>query len=80
MNEYYEIINKIRNGTIYLYEVFFHLNKAINKIIYYIKNDFILENEKLQFYKKFKLKNSKNTKKLIKYLNHMNGDWNVSEE
>ena len=71
VNEYYEIINKIRNGTIYLYEVFFHLNKAINKIIYYIKNDFILENEKLEFYKKFRLKNSKNTKKLIKYLNHL---------
>ena len=66
--EYRETINKIKNGTIYLYEVFIDLKKAIRKIIYYINNDFILENEKLNFYKKFNLKNRDNTKKFIKYI------------
>ena len=66
--EYCETINKLKNGTINLYEVFIHLNSAVNKIIYYINNDFLLENEKLKFYKKFNLKNRGNTKKFIKYV------------
>jgi len=67
-NEYYDTINKIKNGLIYLNEVFLDINKVINKIIYYIKNNFVLEDEKLKFYKTFKLKNNGNTKKIINYL------------
>ena len=33
-NEYYETINKIKNCTIYLGEVFLDLNEVVNKIIY----------------------------------------------
>ena len=33
-NEYYETITKIKNGTIYLGEVFFDLDKVVNKVIY----------------------------------------------
>ena len=33
-NEYYETINGIKDGNIYLGEVFFNLNKVINKIIF----------------------------------------------
>ena len=70
-SEYCETINKIKNGTINLYEVFVDLNKVIKKIIYYIKNNFNLEDEKLKFYKEFRLKNNGNTKKFIKYIKHL---------
>ena len=68
INEYFELINNIRKGVPNLYEVFFDLNKAIKKIIYYINNNFVLEDKKLKFYKTFRLKNKGNTKKFIKYL------------
>ena len=64
---YYETIIKIKKGMIYLGEIFFDLTKVIDKILYYIKNDFVLEEEKLKFYKEFKFKNKGNTKKFIKY-------------
>ena len=67
-NKYYEIITKIKNGIIYLGEVFVDLDRVINKIIYYIKNNFTLENEKLEFYKRFNLKNFGNTNKFINYI------------
>ena len=66
--EYFETINKIKNGIIYLHEIFLDLNEVVNKIIYYIKNGFILEKEKLKFYKKFELHNRDNTKNFINYL------------
>ena len=66
--EYYETITKIKDGIIYLYEVFLDLNLVIEKIIYYIKNNFALENEKLKFYKKFSLKRKGNTKRFINYI------------
>ena len=69
IKEYYETINKIKKREIYLYEVFLDLKKVIKKIIFYIKNDFILEDEKLKFYKRFRLKNNGNTNIFINYLN-----------
>ena len=68
INEYYETIIKLKNGLIYLYEIFFSLRRAIKKIIYYIDNDFQLEKEKLNFYNEFKLENGGNTKNFIKYI------------
>ena len=68
IKEYYETITKIKNGTFFLDEVFFNLKNVINKIIYYIKNGFTLEDEKLKFYKKFRLKARGNTKKFIRYI------------
>ena len=66
--QYYETIIKIKYGIIDLHEVFFDLNEVVHKIIYYIKNDFDLEKEKLEFYKKFNLTNKGNTNKFINYL------------
>ena len=66
--QYYETIIKIKYGIIDLHEVFFDFNEVVNKIIYYIKNDFNLEKEKLEFYKKFNLTNKGNTNKFINYL------------
>ena len=66
--EYYETILKLKNGTIYLYELFLNINDVINKIVYYIKNDFSLEYKKLEFYNQFNLDNQNNTIKFINYL------------
>ena len=71
-NEYYETITKIKNGNIYLGEVYFDLNEAISKIIYYIKNNFTLENEKLKFFEQFNFKNFGNTNKFIDYIKNLN--------
>ena len=67
-NEYYETITKIKNGIIYLDEVLIDFDKVVNKIIYYINNDFYLEKEKLKFYNKFRLTNEGNTRKFLNYL------------
>ena len=70
-DEYYETIEKLKNGTIYLYELFLDLKDVINKILYYIKNNFVLEEEKKKFYKEFNLEIKDNTKKFIDYLNNL---------
>ena len=71
VQEYYETINKIKNGNINLYEVFYNLNQVVNKIIYYINNNFVVEKEKLQFYKNFELKIGGNTLELINYIKNL---------
>lgn len=68
IRNYYETIAKIINGEIYLGKIYLDLDKVINKIIYYIKNDFILEDKTLKFYNVFNLKNFGNTKNFINYL------------
>jgi hypothetical protein len=67
---YYETINKLKSGEIFLGEIFFSLQKVVDKIIYYIKNDFRLENDKLKFYNIFNLKSGGNTRKFINYIKH----------
>jgi CDP-glycerol glycerophosphotransferase (TagB/SpsB family) len=58
---YYDIINGLKNRTIYFENIFFNINETIKKILYYIKNNFLLgENLKL-FYKSFNFKGRNNT-------------------
>ena len=66
--QYYETIKKIKNGEIYLDEIYLDVNEVINKTIYYIENNFILEESRMKFYKRFKLKNRDNTRKFIRYI------------
>ena len=53
-------------------EVFLDLDKARDKVIYYIKNNFVVESEKLKFYNSFNLKNFGNTNKFINCLTKLN--------
>ena len=53
---YYELIESIKNGTIYFENKYFELNETISKIIYYINNNFNLEPKLEKFYDTFKLK------------------------
>lgn len=71
---YYNLINSIKQKTINNIEFvnkFFNLNEAINKIIYYINNDFKLETKLQKFYDIFNLTNDKSINKFINYLKNI---------
>ena len=51
--------------------MYLDINKAINKIIYYINNGFKLEKNMEIFYKSFSFKYGDNTKEFIKYLKQL---------
>ena len=70
-DDYSETIEKLKNGTIYLYELFLDLNDVISKILYYIKNDFVLEEQKRRFYQELNLEIKNNTGKFIDYLKNI---------
>ena len=67
---YYEIIDRLKNGTLYFENKFLNLSEAINKIIYYINNNFKLELNIEKFYDSFEFKCQNNTENFINYLNN----------
>ena len=69
--EYYHYIQSLKNGTMYFENIYLDLDKAINKIIYYIKNDFNIDKklQKLYDYFGFKVGNSINN--FIQYLEQL---------
>ena len=68
---YCNIIKNLRNGTINFKNIFFNVENTVNKIIYYIKNNFNLEPSLKQFYNKFNLTGGNNINNLIKYLKNL---------
>ena len=66
--EYFEYYEKIKNGKIKFENFFYNVNELINKIIFYINNDFILEDNIKSFYDSFGIQKGNNTEKLINYL------------
>ena len=69
---YYELIELLKNDTIKFYNKFIELNEAINKIIYYIENNFQLEPRMVNFYDKLGFKYENNVNKFISYLQNLN--------
>ena len=65
---YYELIQSFKNGTINFINQYYEINNAINKIIFYIKNDFHLEPQFEKFYNNFNLKKKNNTLLFINYI------------
>ena len=65
---YYDIINGLKNGSIYFENKFFNIKETINKIIYYINNNFLIDSNLSKFYESFKLNCKNNTKNFINYL------------
>ena len=61
----------MRNGTIFFENKFFNLNEVINKIIYYINNNFNLEPKLLKFYDSFGFKKGSNINNFINYLKNI---------
>jgi len=69
---YYELIKSLENGTIYFENKFFQLKQVINKIIYYIDNNYNLDKNLEIFYDSFDLKRkNNNTNDFIKYITNI---------
>ena len=68
---YYDIINGLKNGTIYFENKFFDLNKAVKKIIYYINNDFKLDKRLKNFFNIFNFQGKNHTISLINYIKNL---------
>ena len=65
---YYDIINGLKNGSIYFENKFLNITQAIKKVKYYIKKDFLIEPKLSDFYKSFELNCTNNTRAFINYL------------
>lgn len=70
--EYYDIIQRLKNGTFFFLNKFFNLDDAISKIVYYITNNFTIEEKLNKFYNSFNLSSLNNTKKFIEYIKNIN--------
>ena len=70
-DDYYNLINSMKNGTIHFENRYNTVDQVINKIIYYIENDFKLESNMEQFYDSFEFKCRNNTQSFIEYIKNM---------
>ena len=69
--EYFNLIKDLKEGKIFFKNKFFDINKAVQKIIYYIENNFTVENDLFEFYQSFNLSCGNNTFKFINYLENL---------
>ena len=69
---YYELIQLMKNGTIKFENQYFNIDSVINKIMFYLKNNFTLD-EKLEiFYDSLNLIQNNNIYEFIKYIKNIN--------
>jgi CDP-glycerol glycerophosphotransferase (TagB/SpsB family) len=64
---YYDKINYLKNGS-FFENRFFKVKDTVDKIIYYINNNFELDSKMEKFYKYINLKSKNNIHKFIQYL------------
>lgn len=69
--EYYQLIKDMKNNKIKFENKFFTVEKVINKIIYYINNNFELEQKLKKFYDSFEFKHENSINKFIDYLKNL---------
>ena len=69
--EYINLVKDLREDKIKFMNKFFNINQAVNKIIYYIENDFQVEKNLSDFYQSFNLTCGNNTMKFINYLENL---------
>lgn len=67
---YSKLIKDIKDGTISFQNSFFNVEDTVNKINFYIKNNFNLEPKLKEFYNKFGLKKENNTNSNISFKNN----------
>ena len=72
INHYYELIQSMKNGTIFFENLFFDINETINKIIFYLNNNFTLDIKLINFYDNLGIKSDNNIDKFIKYIINLN--------
>ena len=66
--EFFDFYEKVKEGTIRFENMVYSVKEVVDKIAYYIKNDFILDDDIKNFYDSFGIKQESNTEKLINYL------------
>ena len=69
LNKSYDVINKFRTNKFEFENVYFDLNSTVDKINYYIKNDFRLNRKLKKFYNDFHFKKGAIINKFINYIN-----------
>ena len=69
--EYINLIEDLKSDKIVFKNKFFEINGVIDKIKYYINNDFQIEKHVSEFYKTFNLSCGNNTMKFINYLDNL---------
>ena len=69
--DYYQLIESLKNGTFDFENKFFDIKSTVEKIIYYIKNNFIIDKKLSEFYDSFELKQGPNINNFINYLNNL---------
>ena len=70
-NEYFELIESMKNNSFEFENIFFDINQAINKIIFYINNNYTLDYKLKNLYNSFYLKQGNNIDKFIDYLRNL---------
>ena len=68
---YYELIQLMKNGTILFENQLFNIDSVINKIIFYLKNNFKLDKKLEIFYDSLNLKQNNNVYEFIKYIKNI---------
>ena len=69
--DYYYLIESLKNGTFYFENKFFDINSTVEKISYYIKNNFNIEQKLIEFYDSFNLKQGEIINNFINYLHNL---------
>ena len=67
-DDYFNIINGLKNDSIPFVNKFFNVKDTIKTIIYYIENNFKLDLKLKKFYKTFNLNHTNNINNFIEYL------------
>ena len=62
----------MKNETIEFENIFFNIDSVINKILYYIKNNFRLDENLKIFYDSLNLTQNNNIYEFIKYIKNIN--------
>ena len=70
--EYINIINYIKNDTIFSENKFITIEDTVKKIIFYINNNFKIEKSIKNYYKLFQFKRRNNVNDIIDYLKLLN--------
>jgi len=71
-NDYIKLIKNMNKKKFKVENLFFSVEKTVNKIISYINNNFTLDEELIKYFKLFGLKEGKNIDAFINYLTNLN--------
>ena len=69
--DYIDLINYLKDKTILFENIYFTIEETVDKIVYYINNNFILDIKLKKLYDDFGFKVGNNINKFIKYLKNL---------